>query len=1040
MKKQLIRRRYSLLLAFLFSTCVVFAQNTQTTINGKVSDANGSPIPGVSVFEKGTTNGTSTNIDGAFSMNVTSGSTLVFSFIGFQNQEVKIANQTVLNIVLEEESTGLNEVVVVGYGTQKKANLTGAVQTISADVIADRPAASLTHALQGSIAGVNVTVNSGEPGSAAKINIRGTTSISGGSPLVLVDGVEMAMSLVNPDDVETFTVLKDAASSAIYGSRAAFGVVLITTKKGKKNSKPTVNITSYYGFNKPSRQPNNVNAYDYMLSSNEWSIADGKNAPYDDEILADYQAFVDGTGPDHNVGPDGEIISFRNVDWKDLIFAETSPVQKHSASISGGSDRITYYASFGTYDQQGLLKAADDSYDRTNLSLKLDVDLFDWWTVGMKTTMNRSKKNKPVEYNQIGSYWHAIYRTPPTANPDYNEEMGAWNSKTNPLAYLRDGGRENEAIDDNWYTLSTEIRPLKGLKIHGDYTSNRKTRENVVDYRMISYINAGSVLTEPSNDYVRELSDYKDYTAINAWAEYTKSLAEVHNFKLMLGYNQEEIHNKKYWAKRKDKLAGTPNLGLASGEVSVDASAGTRSVRGGFFRFNYNYDERYLIEVNGRYDGTSRFRAEDRFSFKPSISAGWRVMEESFMEWGKEYVSNFKLRASYASMGNQMIKNKVNGNEVLSYQPYLGTMGTSNLSYILGEEKAFAINPASLVDPSLTWETVNTLNYGIDITAFNNKLDISFDKFTRETIDMLLPQSGPAMIGAAYPKVNGADLKTEGWELSMTWRDNIGKDFSYDVTLALADSQAEITKYDNPNGDINKYYVGQKLGEIWGYETVGIFSSQEEIDAQGVDYSLFRNLDSQPGDVQYRDINEDGAINKGSQTLEDHGDWNVIGNSTARYNYGITANMRYKGFDLGLFFQGVGKRDLWVGNTLFFGHIAQNWTVPTKWTYDNYWRPENPDAYLPRNKPDAGVGNSLQQTRYLQNGAYIRLKNVTLGYTLPESITNKVKMERVRFYVSGQNLWEHTKLNKTFDPEGYKEGGKIYPFQRTLAFGANITF
>ncbi|MDC1106517.1 TonB-dependent receptor [Prolixibacteraceae bacterium] len=1031
-------------------------------ITGKVFDASGQTIPGATVRVKEGDGGTITNFDGVYELKASRGNTLVFSYVGYASKEVVIKDKTTIDVALKSDIKGLDEVVIVGYGTQKKANLTGAVETISSETIADRPAASLGHALQGSVAGLNVTVENGQPGAAPKINIRGATSITSGEPLVLVDGVEMAMNLVNPDDVESITVLKDAASCAIYGGRAAFGVVLVTTKTGKRDRKPTVNISASYGFNRPSRQPDPVNTYDYMTNLDEWMVANGENPRFGETTLAAYHLFVNGGDlspmQDENgdvLDDNGNVINFKNLNWNDLIFSKQSPTQKYSASVSGGSGKVSYYGSFGLYDQQGLLKAADDSYKRINVSLKLDVDLYKWWTIGLKSTLNRSNTDRPVKYNNIGNYWHAIYRQAPTASSEFDDEMGAWKSKSNPIAYLTDGGREYRRIDDNWITANTIIRPFKGMILKADYTTNRKSNDKQTDYRKVYYVNQGDVLSEPANDYVRQDAVYRDYESINAIAEYTGSLFEAHNYKLMMGYNQEKIVDSSYWVRRNDKLAETPNIGLASGDITADGGGGERTVRGGFFRVNYNFKERYLVEVNGRYDLTSRFRKEDRKAFYPSYSAGWRVTEEPFMQGVKKVIDNFKLRASYASQGNQMIKDKINGQTYLAYQPYLGTMSTKLMGYVLGSERATQINPAAATSPELTWETVTTLNLGVDLTALRGRLNSSFDMYERETKDMLLPMSGPALFGSSYPKINGADMITKGWELSLSWNDNIGKDFTYGVTLALSDNESEITRYDNPNmiiGTDNMYYVGQKLGEIWGYETDDLFRTQEQIDNDKIDYARFRKGKSKLGDVRYKDQLTvdtdgdgvpdagDGQINDGSKTLDDHGDLVKIGNTTPRYSYGITTNLSFKGFDLSIFLQGVAKRDYWLDSSLYWGNIAQSYSVPTKWTHNNHWREGNEDGFLPRNVPNKDHGNMKKQTRYLQDASYLRLKNLTFGYTFPSHWTSRAGISKIRLYVSGQNLWEFTDLNESFDPEGLKGGGKIYPIQRTVAFGANITF
>ena len=1064
--KKFLKRKLSFILIFLVAISAVSAQDNGVAITGEVKDANGELLPGVSVVEKGTTNGTITGIDGSYSVKVNAGSTVIFSFIGFQTQEVVVGNQTVINITLNEETTGLDEVVVVGYGSQKKANLTGAVQSIQADVLENRPIASVGDGLQGVAAGLNVTNETGAPGAEPKINIRGYTSINGGEPLVLVDGVERPLNLINPDDVASITVLKDAASAAIYGSRAAFGVLLVTTKAGKKSDKAQVSLSSYYGFNSATVLPEQVNGYDYMLSMNEWNANVGSaSVPYDDDRLQGMYDYLYNGGPDYEEDADGSKFYYRNTEWNSQIFDDAAPVQKHNVSISGGSDNITYYASYGYYDQTGLLKPAKDNYQRNNVSLRLDAQVVDWLKVGADIRYNESDKDEPTPYNNImGTYWHAAYRMNPLM-VDFREEEGYYPGKTHILAYLEDGGRKTQEIGDTWYTFRATLTPLKNLTIKSDYTRNRWNSLELVDYKKVFIMEDNVPVTYVEPDYVQNYSRYKNYEAFNAYAEYNLSLNQIHNFKVMAGYNQEETIRNGHLSKRNEKLSDAPHIALASGDPKVDGFGNIFTVRGGFYRLNYDYKGRYLIETNGRYDGTSRFSKDSRFAFYPSISAGWRVSEEPFMSFSKDFLDNFKLRASYAAQGNQTVKVKENidGEEriIAKYYPYLGTMSTdAEINYLLGEGKPLGINPANAVDPNVTWETVSTLDFGVDMTLLNGKIDFVFDWYKRETKDMLLFRKVPALLGSKPPLTNGANLETKGFELTLKWRDNIGG-FKYDIALNLADYQAEITKYENESKSLSTYYEGQKMGEIWGFETQGIFKDQTQIDELGLDYTGLGN-ERKPGDVWYKDqitvdtdddgIADagDGAINKGQYTLDDHGDLKVIGNTTPRYIYGINTNMSYKGFDLNVFFQGVAKRDIWVGNTLYWGHIAQNYTVPTQWSFDNYWRAEtdadgnitgNNGGFLPRNIPDnVQKGNMEKQTRYLQNGAYLRLKNVTLGYTLPKSLTEKAGIQKVRFYVSGQNLITFTKFYDMLDPEGYKDGGKIYPFQKTVAFGANVTF
>ncbi len=827
--------------------------------NGVVTDTTGETVIGASVVVKGTTNGTITGLDGDFSLSgVTKGSILVVSFVGYQNTEVKWNGQP-LTIVLKEDTKVLDEVVVVGYGTQKKANLSGAVAAVDGKVLQDRPITNIGQGLQGVVPNLNITMNNGgAPGATSSFNIRGNTSLNGGSPLVLVDNVQMDANLVNPDDIESISVLKDAASASIYGARAAYGVILITTKKGK---------------------------------------------------------------PMPVKHPDG------------------------------------HYAGQGSY--------------------------------------------------------------------------------TNPVAIMEQGGNAQYKQNDLWMTGAVKITPIKGLVINADYTwnfygkSSNQHVQNFYDYTAVPGTENYYPWTNPSSVTVTNNDDY--YNAFNAFAEYTFSLKEKHNFKVMVGYNQENKHKKYHYAGRKNLIdSSNPSLNLAYGDMAMNGSETHWSVNGFFARINYDYKGKYLLELNGRYDGSSKFPHGDRYAFFPSASVAWRVSEEKFWEPIRGWFDNFKLRASYGSLGNQALDESRYGNF-----PYLATYGI-NTKYgaLLNGTRPVAVSVPGLVSASFTWETVNQIDFGFDASFFGGRLNTSFDWYRRNTKDMLTAgQALPAVLGTSVPQENAADMKTVGWEVSLEWNDRLSNGFGYHIKGVLSDYQASITKFSNPTKLLGTHYVGEKLNEIWGYVSNGLFQSDE--DAKAADQSYLSGGSWGAGDVKYEDLNNDGKIDIGKNTLDDSGDRKIIGNSTPRYSYGITAGFDYKGFDFEMFWQGIGKRDYWLGGSQFWG-FTDEWCTPLTSSLD-YWTEDNRDAYFPRlHHYGVNGGNHQVSTRYLQNAAYLRLKNVVLGYTIPRSITEKVKISRLRVFVQGENLLTFTPLIDSYDPETLNN--MTYPINKKISVGLNLTF
>lgn len=1021
--------------------------------NGVVTDTTGETVIGASVVVKGTTNGTITGLDGDFSLSgVTKGSILVVSFVGYQNTEVKWNGQP-LTIVLKEDTKVLDEVVVVGYGTQKKANLSGAVAAVDGKVLQDRPITNIGQGLQGVVPNLNITMNNGgAPGATSSFNIRGNTSLNGGSPLVLVDNVQMDANLVNPDDIESISVLKDAASASIYGARAAYGVILITTKKGKKSDKPTVSLSATGYWQSPALTFHNVNSMQYLTMMDEAYQNDGGSGHYFKSQVYQYAEDYFNGKYDSPVFFDTAYDTYKygycgNTDWWDELY-KTSFSQIYTANISGGNDRTTYYASVSMNDQGGILKAGDDKYNKYNANVNISSNITKWLNVSAKIVHTYTDELHPTggttamnstAYSGLSSYSGMmkgdLSPLMPVKHPDGH--YAGQGSYTNPVAIMEQGGNAQYKQNDLWMTGAVKITPIKGLVINADYTwnfygkSSNQHVQNFYDYTAVPGTENYYPWTNPSSVTVTNNDDY--YNAFNAFAEYTFSLKEKHNFKVMVGYNQENKHKKYHYAGRKNLIdSSNPSLNLAYGDMAMNGSETHWSVNGFFARINYDYKGKYLLELNGRYDGSSKFPHGDRYAFFPSASVAWRVSEEKFWEPIRGWFDNFKLRASYGSLGNQALDESRYGNF-----PYLATYGI-NTKYgaLLNGTRPVAVSVPGLVSASFTWETVNQIDFGFDASFFGGRLNTSFDWYRRNTKDMLTAgQALPAVLGTSVPQENAADMKTVGWEVSLEWNDRLSNGFGYHIKGVLSDYQASITKFSNPTKLLGTHYVGEKLNEIWGYVSNGLFQSDE--DAKAADQSYLSGGSWGAGDVKYEDLNNDGKIDIGKNTLDDSGDRKIIGNSTPRYSYGITAGFDYKGFDFEMFWQGIGKRDYWLGGSQFWG-FTDEWCTPLTSSLD-YWTEDNRDAYFPRlHHYGVNGGNHQVSTRYLQNAAYLRLKNVVLGYTIPRSITEKVKISRLRVFVQGENLLTFTPLIDSYDPETLNN--MTYPINKKISVGLNLTF
>ena len=952
--------------------------------------------------------------------------------------------------------------VVVGFATQKKVNLTGAVSTLDNEALESVPVHNPVLALQGQIPGLTITQNSGQLyNNGPSVQLRGLTTIgegSSGSVLVLIDGMEGDLTTLNAQDIESISVLKDAAASSIYGSRAPFGVILVTTKAGKKG-KAQVNYNNNFRFKSPINMPDVADSYSWALYFNAASNNSGLGDDISPERLQRIKDYMDGkisynTIPAEN-GQWGTAYTEGNdnVDCYDVFFSNLTTAQEHNLSINGGTDAVNYYVSANYIDEKGTLNWDLDGLQRLNVFGKVQATPYKFLKIGYSARYMREWYHQPTAMTDGSFQNFARYIWP--VSPIYDPNGNLFNDTA--LQYV-EGGQTKTNNTTFVQQFNVELNPLPGWRIVGD-----------VNYRHRDDVNRSASLpvqqicvdgTTPGTEwnphsYVSEVAGKNEFLTVNAYTDYEHTFADAHYLKVMAGFQTEMYHDNDVTAKKEGVIVpDIPTIDTSSGlydgmPVPPEVSGGTGSWRtvGFFGRINYNFKERYLAEVNLRYDGSSRFRADNRWGFFPSFSLGWNLANEPFFEPARQWVDMLKVRASYGSLGNQ---------NTTSWYPTYQTMGFANSSgeWLINGQRPNGAWPPALISMLLTWEKVRSWNVGFDFGAFNGRLTGSFEYFVRQTLDMVGPADElPVILGTSVPSTNNTDLQTQGWELELSWRDVAFGQLNYGVRLVLSDAQATILRYSNPSGTLDKYYSSQKVGEIWGYETVGIAKTdQEMLDhiatlPNGGQSSL--GSDWGAGDIMYKDLNGDGKVDSGANTVDDHGDLAVIGNNTPRYSFGIDLTAQWKGIDLRVFLQGVGKRDYFQGSRYFWGITGQSkWEAIGLSEHLDYFRADeddpmgqNLDAYYPKPYFNT-MKNTKTQSRYLQNAAYCRLKNVQIGYTVPQKYTSKIGISNLRVYLSGENLATITKMTKLFDPEtvGANYLGNVYPLTRTYSVGLSVTF
>ena len=1046
-------------------------------IKGNVSDAKGEPIVGATISEKGGTGGTITDINGDFTLDLAPDNAITISYVGFKPQTLKPTDG--IHVTLDEQAKGLDEVVVIGYGTKKKANLIGAVSTVGAEELKDRPVTNLGQMLQGQVPNLNISFNTGTPGEAATLNIRGKTSITNsGAPLVLIDGVEGSIDRINPNDIESVSVLKDAASAAIYGARAGFGVVLITTKNNK-DGQAHITYNGRFSFSAPTTKTNFMTVgYDVARLVDEFNTAT-TGSSYS-ELNADDYKMLEERRYDVTENParpwavvsqnDGLYHYYGNFDWYNYIFNFSQPTWNHNLSVNGGTEKINYMISGGMNDHDGLYALSTDKYSTRTLMAKFNAEVTPWLKVFSTASLFKSKyKQAGYDYEDGGNVANLAFHAMPwivPVNPDGTNVYILPNSNNKPAdgfaAMLRTGnGFTQVGKTEQTYAIGAVLKLMEGLELTGKITYRNYAKEKLA--RSASFVYArkpGQELTAngwPFNNRLKDGRDTYENYVYDFYANFHRTFANVHNVSAVVGTNYERGHYKFVEPSGRDLTSEVLNdLSLSTGDKSVKSSQNEFALMGYFARLSYDYAGKYLVEANMRYDGTSRFPRNHRWGFFPSLALGWRISEEAFFEPVRPTISNLKLRASVGSLGNQITDNsaKFNNNTFYPYMRLITLKPTTNLNYIFDNAQAVYASLGAPTSGSLTWETIVTQNAGLDVGLFNNRLSLVLDIYSRTTKDMLAAARAlPAVYGYNAPYENNGELRTNGFELVVGWNDKFnlaGKPFYYGVNLTLADSKTKITKFKgNESKVLGQDYEGMEWGEIWGYRIKGIYQSDQEAIDRGVDQSfLGTRFTDKAGDLIFDDVDGSTKIDQGKGTLDDHGDLVRIGNAMPRYNYGITVNMAWMGFDFSMFWQGIGKQNVYPGgnNMLFWGPYARAYSsfIPEDFP-SKVWSKNNRNAYFPR--PVADLARSFAMSRpndrYLQNLAYCRLKNLTVGYTLPKTLTKKVYLEKVRLYFSGENLFITSKLKSDYiDPEQmmHDTNGRVYPFSKTFSFGLDVSF
>lgn len=1052
------------------------------TIRGKVRDSKEQPLIGATVRAKQANKSVVTNDDGDFVLSdIDPKDIIAISYTGYTTREFPASSNAFNSIVLTERMQNMNEVVVVGYGTQRKVNLTGAVSQVSGEQLGQRATPNIVTSLQGMLPGLNIQSNNGNPGETPEINVRGFNSINGGSPLVLIDGFQGDIQRINPADVESITVLKDAASSAIYGARGAFGVILITTKRGKEG-RIQINYDNNFGISRPTTRTDYISD-PYVYGKTVDAALYGYNATnYTGYNEADYERIkqvVDGTlAPFKELQPNGSNKFFYNTNWYDFLFRKWQFSSNHNVSVSGGSEKVQAYLSARAYNTQSIQNVDDAEIKRFNIKGNVRVKANDWLELTYNTMLNTANE---LEFgggkNGYGGIW---------SNTTWYFLMPFHPTELNgiPFDFFASGAQgpladRSNYIKSHWEqyvnTLSTKITINKDLQFNIDYSNTINQIANTTRLNQFQYLTGDKIIQQTGGvNRITETRNRNYYNALNAYGTYSKSLNKQHNFKLLLGFNQEDFDSDNVLAEQGGLLANNlASLGLGTEMLRATGSGFQWGIQGYFGRLNYDFKNKYLLEVNARYDGSSKFPEASRWGFFPSISTGWYVSKEKFYKPLKDVMSSLKLRVSYGKLGNQNINDNT----------FSQLLATGQTTWLINNGKVNYVTAPAPLPNVVSWENSRTIDFGADLGFFNDRFTVSFDWYEKNIEGMYLPGARlPAVFGAPEPRENIASLRNRGFELSFTYNNTfnvMGSDLRFRATASVYNFEGVITKYPNPNGLMNTYWEGQKLGTIYGYRIGGQFQSDKEAkdyqnsfanptvslgQVYNYELNIVQNIEwkgLRAGDIKYLDLNGDGAINKGKNTLADHGDLDAIGNAMPQFPFGFNLSAEWKNFDFSLAGTGVTRQDWYATGDIYWGPYERPYlSFIRKDLVSSAWTPETPGNRNPQiNRGYAALGSmrSLGEVNdyYLINVGYVRIKNLSIGYTLPEKITKRAHIQRLRVYFSGENLftWRFGNLTKYIDPEmagagiSYSRPGDAvvrarsedYPIGKIYSAGINIT-
>ena len=990
----------------------LYAQKSQ--LSGTVSDAENIPLVGASIIVEGTHVGTTTDADGAFRLPAAPGQRLTVSYLGYKSKTVTVGSRTSLDIILESDNSLINEVVVVGYDTQKKVNLTGSVASVSAEDLANRPIVSSSTALQGIAPGVTVTTQSGAPGGdGGMIRVRGIGTFGGSSaaPLVLIDGVEGSLDAVDATQIDQISVLKDAASSAIYGSRAANGVILVTTKRGKKGQ-TSVTYRGYVGWQSPTDTPETVSAEEYMILSRETSFNDGKESIYTDDYIARYRE-------NNRIDPD----NYPLTDWQDQILTGSGFTHNHNLSLTASTERVRVMTSFGYLDQKGIIKRTD--YQRYNVRNNMNIDFSDKLSMRFDVSFVNGDRRRIPQQNTLFNYMNT--RDPLILS---RWSTGYWaglsGGSTNVLPTLEgEGGNvKNNTIRLNGAVTLT-FKPVKWLTLEGMVAPRYVTTNNhTFVKKMKFYSDAFGTVSNSSNvafNYLDESANRSFYGNYQFTAALQHTFAQNHNFKLLLGASRETYDNKTLSAHREDfAYPDYEVIGAGADNETKDNGGGHAqwALQSFFGRLNYNFKERYLLEANLRIDGSSRFSKSNRWGYFPSVSGAWRISEEPFMENAKHILDGLKIRASYGTLGNQNLA----GGDAASYYPTTPNLALGHIS--MNGTPASLVTLNTLANPDIKWETTTMLDVGVDVTLFS-KLNITADWYRKNTDDILMKLDIPAGVGLNAPYQNAGKVRNTGWELSIGYN-NRWRDFTFGVQANVSDVKNEIVdmRGKTSTSGVLRNQEGYSIGSIYALESLGIIRTQEEADWVNANCPQFKET-VQIGDIRYADID-------GSNTIDEN-DKTIVGSTIPRYTYSLNLDFGWKGLRLSMLFQGVGKTDGYL-NTYYVMPSNQGGTFRKE--HIDFACAANPGGVTPR-LTSANKNNWYDSSFWMKSAAYLRLKNIQLGYDLPKSWMRKIGLKSAYVYVNAQNLFTATNFWDGYDPEVGYDGDASGDFDLVKLGSAN---